>query len=111
MPLAKHRMRSKKRQTTLSFDPVQPGSSPSNSALPAARVRYDVPGQKGLRRLHKAQHVTDNSYFNSSGDQEISSIASPPRKKTDGSLPFEPLPTPAKSSQAENVARVSNGAC
>ncbi|RFU31285.1 hypothetical protein B7463_g5063, partial [Scytalidium lignicola] len=95
-----------KKQTQLTFDPVQSGSSSTSSALPEARVRYSVPGL-GRTRSTRKQYADDVGHPDSSGKQYPVVPASSP-KQIDGNLPFKSLPTPIKSSQAENISTIAN---
>lgn len=95
-------MRRSKRQTRLTFNPVDQSSSPVANMSPA-KVRYELPGKK--------QRPTPVSSFtglvNDSGSEDVLSSAmnkgshhdTPAVAKENEKLPFKPLPTPAKSSQ------------
>ena len=85
--------RRSKRQTRLTFNPVDRSSSPAN--MSPATVRYELPGKK--------QRPTPVSSFtglvNDSESEDVLSSAIPAVAKENQKLPFKPLPTPAKSSQ------------
>jgi hypothetical protein len=100
-----------KRQTRLTFDPVDRSSSPAN--MSPAKVRYEFPGKK--------QRETPVSSFtgitNDSESEDVLSftkkddfnIEGPAAAKKNQKLPFKPLPTPAKSSQPQAKVDTSIG--
>ncbi|KUJ21864.1 uncharacterized protein LY89DRAFT_714896 [Mollisia scopiformis] len=101
MPSNLERKSQRKRQTRLTFDPVDLSSSPST--MSPAKVRYQLDGAKRTPASSgqgSADAFESDNVPHSSNKDDFSPA---PRKKT-GKLPFKPLPTPAKSSQPQAQA-------
>ncbi|KAH8812067.1 hypothetical protein F5884DRAFT_784282 [Xylogone sp. PMI_703] len=97
------RKKQTKKQTQLTFDPVQVDSSSSSSAFPTARVRYSAPGLGKTRSAH-TQYAKELSSVDGPSKQYPAVVSSPPDRQNNAKLPFKPLPTPVKSSQIEDVS-------
>lgn len=114
MPSARSNLHKKrkdrKRQTQLTFDPVEPTGSPSLAGslnLAPAKVRYATRGA-----THTPGSNTPIMFLDNDSDDPLSAnkgkdkgykISSPSSKniRGDGRIPFKPLPTPTKSSQVK----------
>jgi hypothetical protein len=93
--------RRSKRQTRLTFDPIDRSSSPAN--MSHAKVQYEIPGKKqrptpvssftGLVDDSESEDVLSSAMNNGSYND------TPAVPKENQKRPFKPLPTPAKSSQ------------
>lgn len=96
---------SRKRQTRLTFDPVNQSSSPSGPS--PAKVRYQLDGvtrTPASTRPESADGFGSDDVLSSSKKDDFT----PVQKKT-GKIPFKPLPTPAKSSQVVTVDSNASG--
>lgn len=110
MPSNLERKARRKRQTRLTFDPVDRSSSPVN--MSPAKVRYELPGKR-----QRQPPVSSFTGFTNDSESEdvLSSVkkddfsieSSAPAKNQ--KLPFKPLPTPAKSSQPQAKVDTSIG--
>ncbi|KAE8451476.1 hypothetical protein EG329_003549 [Mollisiaceae sp. DMI_Dod_QoI] len=97
MPSNIERKARRKRQTRLTFDPVNQSSSPSLSS--PAQVRYALNGTKrtpASSRQDIADPFESDDVLSSSKKADFS-----PAAQKNGKLPFKALPTPAKSSQIQ----------
>jgi hypothetical protein len=101
MPSNFSRRSQRKRQTRLTFDPVEPSSAVTVSP---ARIRYQVSSSpsKAFDLTSPARMADDieNDSF-PSGKKYAVIIETPKKQKEDGTLPFKPLMTPAASSQTQ----------
>jgi hypothetical protein len=111
MPSNLERKARRKRQTRLTFDPVDRSSSPAN--MSPAKVRHELPGKR--QRQTPASSFTGFTNDSENGDVlssvkkgDFSIESSAPAKKNQKS-PFKPLPTPAKSSQLQAKVDTSIG--
>jgi hypothetical protein len=112
MPSNLERKARRAKQTRLTFDPINIGSSsPSGASLSPVKVRYQVQDQ---RTTPSSSRQTYNNEEGGESDDPIFSdkkpsfdkkynfgMKSPAKRKRDGKLPFKALPNPAKSVQME----------
>jgi len=102
MPSNIERKARRKKQTRLTFDPVDRSSSPAR--MSAAKAHYSLPGQRSTP-LSSMQpdpvEDTDDDILASSKKSSVKS--SPASRSKNGKLPFKALPTPAKSSQMGKI--------
>lgn len=102
MPSNLERKARRKKQTRLTFDPLDRSSSTAN--MSPTKVRYELPGtrqrQTPASSLQMAANSSDSEDVLSSAKKNDFSAESPGAKENE-KLPFKPLPTPAKSSQPQ----------
>jgi len=97
MPSNFTRKANRKRQTRLTFDPIDQSSSPAT--MSPANVRYALPGGKRQTPASSVQKFLDNS--------ESDDVLSSAMKETTVQKGSKALPTPAKSSQSRAKAYIS----
>jgi hypothetical protein len=97
----------RKKQTRLAFDPVEPSSS---ATLSPARVRYQVSStQPKVFDLTSPERQADGGPIDAlpSGKKYAVAVEIPKKQTKNGRIPFEPLTTPAGSSQIHAEAAKS----
>jgi hypothetical protein len=101
MPSNFKRKARRKRQTRLTFDPVDRSSSPAN--MSPTKVRYELlgkrQGQTPISSFAGFSNESESEDMLSSAKKDGLGIETPAAAKKSEKLPFKTLPTPAKSSQ------------
>jgi hypothetical protein len=113
MPSNLERKARRKRQTLLTFDPIDLSSSPPTANMSPAKVRYELPRTRQTRQAPASSvQLPEND---SESDEILTSskkhhLRTPASGKSNANakLPFKPLPTPAKSSQTQVKANSSS---
>jgi hypothetical protein len=104
MPSNLERKARRKRQTRLTFGPIDLTSSPPTANMSPAKVCYELPRTRQTRQTPASSvQLPEND---SESDEILTSskkhnLRTPAPRKSNGKLPFKPLPTPAKSSQTQ----------
>jgi hypothetical protein len=100
MPSDFSRRSQRKRQTRLTFDPVEPSSSLTMSP---ARMRHQISSSPSkafdLTSPARMADGIENNLIPSGKKYAV--IIETPKKQKDGALPFKPLATPVESSQTQ----------
>jgi hypothetical protein len=113
MPSNFSRRASRKKQTRLVLDSVEPSSSATNPSMTPARLRYQVSGSSvktfDLSPQYQAVENEDDDVFASGKKYAV--VIETPRKteKSNNRIPFRPLISPVKSSQVNISDSDSDG--
>lgn len=92
--------RNAKKQTRLTFNPVDRSSSPANGPSPA-KIRYELPGYERTPAsgLGKSADGSESEDVLSSANGKVEGQVVGSKSCKAGKVPMKGLPTPVKSSQ------------